>query len=455
MIISNQIEHLRNLYKKLQYLEVIKFGTITLPITLEEKRYDDALICYEYLASSYYESGNHEKFLIVMNEYEKLCLTYGKDENKMFFYYLYSLLQVVVKNFDESINATKKSINYAHYLKCNELIVINYYNVAAQLVHKEHLEKARIAVSLAEFYKNKISNPDLMLARGYIGALYYFATIANNEGFQKAEQDLIGILKNRNTIYNAKIFFAKAILAFNLGQKEESALFFEQAYIEFKNQQNFMFLITIDNHIKKFKLCDTFQYAIELREIIKNSNRKPLNPNNVRSVLSDLFFDEDVSNLSIKYPNVISKELIVQHVELALRNNEPLYCIHWCFITNEIETVFGTSFVEHMLFTLFETIYHFIFKHNAEVNVLSRNEGEAFIRDITEADFFELLLELEEKLQSTVVHSTMGILEIPVHFGFIHSEQLPKDQASYEQLAAYADANLYYAKSHGQLYIYN
>ena len=44
MIISNQIEHLRNLYKELNYLEVIHFGTITLPISLDEKRYDAELI---------------------------------------------------------------------------------------------------------------------------------------------------------------------------------------------------------------------------------------------------------------------------------------------------------------------------------------------------------------------------------------------------------------------------
>lgn len=85
MIISNQVEHLRSLYRELNYFEVIHFGTITLPISLEEKRYDEALICYEYLASAYYETGKYEKFLVVMNDYEKLCLTYGKDENKMFF----------------------------------------------------------------------------------------------------------------------------------------------------------------------------------------------------------------------------------------------------------------------------------------------------------------------------------------------------------------------------------
>lgn len=37
MKISNQIEHLRNLFNELRYMEVIQFGTITLPITLEEK----------------------------------------------------------------------------------------------------------------------------------------------------------------------------------------------------------------------------------------------------------------------------------------------------------------------------------------------------------------------------------------------------------------------------------
>ncbi|MBD8037157.1 hypothetical protein H9635_10400 [Solibacillus sp. A46] len=455
MIISNQVEHLRSLYRELNYFEVIHFGTITLPISLEEKRYDEALICYEYLASAYYETGKYEKFLVVMNDYEKLCLTYGKDENKMYFYYLYSLLQVVVKNFDESIDATKKSIKYAHYLNSYELISINYYNFAAQLVHINQFEKARIAISLAEFYKNKIPIQDLTIAKGYIGALYYFATIADNEGYQNVKQEFVELLKNKHSLYNAKILFAEAILAFNMGQKEKSTLLFEQAYVEFKNQQNIMFLITVDYHIKTFKLYDTFQYTNELREIIENSNRKPLDANNVKSLLSDLFIDEDVSALSIKYPKVISKELIVQHVEQAIQNNESLYCIHWCFITTEIESLFGDKFVEHLLFTMFETIYHFIFKHNAEVNVLSKNEGEAFIKDISEPKFFELLMELEEKLQSSVVHSTLGMMEIPVHFGFIHSNQLPKDQATYEQLAAYADANLYYAKSHGQLYIYN
>ncbi|WP_336046822.1 hypothetical protein [Solibacillus ferritrahens] len=454
MIISNQIEHLKNLYKDLKFLEVIQFGTITLPITLQEKRYDDALICYQYLASAYYENGSYENFHVVMTEYEKLCLTYGKDENKMYFYYLYSLLQVIVRDFDAAVEATKKSIKYAHFLKYHDLIVVNYYNIAAQLVHKKELEKARIGMSLAKFYKNNICESNITIVRGYIGALYYFATMGNNEEFQEVKQVFLKLIKDRQTFYDAKISFAEAILTLNLGQLEESVIFFEYAYLRFKEQQNIMFLINIEEYINNFNLGEKFQYTKELREIIKNSHRKPLDINNVKSVLSDLF-EDDASTLSIKYPNVISKELIVQHVEHALQNNETLYCFHWCFITDEIEELFGKLFVEQLLFTLFETVYHFIFKHNAEVNVLSKNEGEAFIRGISESEFFELLMELEEKLQSKVVHSKMGILEVPIHFGFIHSNQLPEKQASYEQLTAHADASLYYAKSHGQLYIYN
>ncbi|MGN7479824.1 hypothetical protein ACTHOQ_18545 [Solibacillus silvestris] len=207
--------------------------------------------------------------------------------------------------------------------------------------------------------------------------------------------------------------------------------------------------------MNKFNIGAQFQYTDELQQTIQNAGSEPLNPNNIQSVHTDLFFAEEVHAATFKYPNVISKEQIVQHVEMALLNDEALYCIHWGFVTNEIEELFGNLFVEQLLFTLFEAIYQLIFKHNAEVNVLSKNEGEAFIKNITEAEFFKLLMELEEKLQSTVVHSTSGSVKIPIHFGFIHTDQLPKDQVSYEQLAAFADAGLYYAKSHGQLYIYS
>lgn len=455
MIISNQIEHLRNLYKELRYLEVIQFGTVTLPFTLQEKRYDDALICYEYLASAYYEKGHYENFLIVMTEYEKLCLTYGKDENKMVFYYLYSLLQLIIKNYDKSIEATKKSIKYAHYLGNNEFVVINFYNTAALLVHVNQLEKAKIAKSLAEFYRKKVSGADVSIVRGYVGALYYLAAIANDEEFQIIKKDSLTHLHGRKTDYYAKINLAEAVLTFNLGQKKKSVIFFELAYIHFKEQQNIMNLILLENFIAEFNLKDRFKYTEELHRIIEHSSRVPLNPKNVKSVIADLFFDEEVSVLSVKSPQVISKEQMIQQAQQSLLNDEALFCIHWCFLTEEIEDLFGTLFVKQLLFTLFETITEIMSDYDAKIFVVSKNEGEAILKNISEADFFKLLKTLESKLRSTVVHSTSGVEEIPIHFGFIHADQLPKEERSYEQLAAFADASLYYAKSQGQLYIYS
>lgn len=168
-----------------------------------------------------------------------------------------------------------------------------------------------------------------------------------------------------------------------------------------------------------------------------------------------IFFEEETTALAVKFPHVVSKESTIEFVKHALTNKEAIYCIHWCFITDKIEELFGTLFTEQLLFTLFESIYSNIFEYEAKVNVLSKNAGEAFIKNISETDFFKLLMKLEDKLRTTAVHSTSGVVEIPIHFGFIHSDQLKKEEVSYEQLAAFADASLYYAKSQGQLYIYS
>ncbi|MGN7479735.1 hypothetical protein ACTHOQ_18090 [Solibacillus silvestris] len=226
MIISNQIEHLKNLYKELKYAEVIQFGTITLPFSLEEKRYDDALVCYEYIASAYFETGNLESFLVMMNDYEKLCLTYGKDQNKMIFYYLLSLLNVMFGKHDESIEASKKSIKYAHYLKRNELIVINYYNISAQFAHTDQIEKAGMAMCLANYYKREMPYLNPTIVRGYLGALYYFAVTRNNDEFQKNKQDFSERLKGKYSFYHGNMLIAEAILKFNLGYVQESVSFF-------------------------------------------------------------------------------------------------------------------------------------------------------------------------------------------------------------------------------------
>ncbi|MBM7664283.1 tetratricopeptide (TPR) repeat protein [Solibacillus kalamii] len=455
MKILNQIEHLRNSFIELKFMEVIQFSTITLPITLEEKRYDEALLCYEYLASAYFEIGSYRNFHAVMDDYEKLCLTYGNNENKMIYYYLYSLEHIFTKHHDESIEAAKKSLEYAHFLQNDELVVINYFNLAAQYRYINDVNKATIAIRLAEFYKQKLTSINATIVRGYFGALYYYASANNNLEFNRIKHGILQQLRGKHPYYEGSLLFAEAILNYNSGERQESLKLFEQAFLHLEKQRNFVLLSVVERYLERFGLMKHFRYREEMQQLIETNKREPENIRKIRNIHDDLFFEEETTALKIKYPHVVSKESTIQYVKQALTNNEALYCIRWSFITDKIEELFGSLFTEQLLFTLFESIYSNIFEHNAKVNVLTKNTGEAFIQNISEADFFKLLMKLEEKLQMSVVHSTSGVEEIPIHFGFIHSDQLPQEELSYEQLAAFADASLYYAKSHGQLYIYS
>lgn len=452
MKITNQIEHLRNLYKELRFEEVIQFGMITLPSSLDEKRYTDALICYEYIASAYFEIGCFENFLVVMKEYEKLCITYGNDHNKMVFYYLCSLSHVFGNDLEESIKATKKSIRYAHQLKRDGLIVINYCNIAAILALINQFEQAKIAMRLANYYKQNLPNVNDAIVRGSTGALFYLAIIKDSEEFYKTKQEFLQCITEKQPFYSKVILLAEALLAFNLGQVQQSNSLFEQVYQKIKVGKNKILLILINTCIEQFKLKEQFQYTNELEQFMKSMNKDLLKSANIQSVSKDVFLDNIQAN-TFKYPNVVSKESIIEYVDNMISQKNALYCIHWCFVTKELEDLFETQYVEQLLFPLFEKIYQSIFKYDAKVHVLSKNKGEAFIINMNEAELYALLGELEKNLHSLEIYCSTGSVKIPIHFGFIHSTKLPENQVSYDQLVAFAAAGLYYAKSHEQLYI--
>lgn len=390
-----------------------------------------------------------------MDDYEKLCLTYGKDENKMVYYYLYSLEHIFTKHHEQSIEAAKKSLKYAHLLQNDELIIINYFNLAAQYRYINEPENAHISLKLAEYYKQKIPAVSATIVRGYLGALYYYASTSRDMEFNQTKQDILQHLEGKYSYYAGNILFAEAILNYRAGNGNESLELFEQAFFQLEKQQNYVLLSVIERYLQRFGLIDQFRYKKELQQLVDKHKSEPSSVHKVRNIHADLFFEEETSALTVKFPHVVSKENTIEFVEMSLTNNEAIYCVHWCFITDKIEELFGTLFTEQLLFTLFESIYSNIFEYEAKVNVLSKNAGEAFVKNISESDFFKLLMKLEEKLRTTAVHTTSGIVEIPIHFGFIHSDQLKKEDVSYEQLAAFADASLYYAKSHGQLYIYS
>lgn len=455
MIIKSQIEKLSSLYNELNYDEVIRYGKITLSLSLEEKRYQDALRCYEYIVSAHIEKWNYSDFYYLVGEYENLCLTYGEDNNKMIFYYLLSLLKTITKDYDEAIAAAKRSIKYAHYFHYDELIIINYSNIALQSLLNGKVENARIAMKLAQYYKAKIPSLNKTIVRGYTSLLYYYAEMGDFQQFQSIKNEFLQNLNESHCTYKAAISLNEGILMFNL-QNEAACLYhFEKAYRCFVEQQSLMHLKTIEKVILKFNLQGKFRYIGQLQVTTQDAYNIPLEIKEIQSIHKDVFFADELPAVTFKYPNVISRDVITRHVEEALKLNESLYCIHWCYITNQLETLFGNLFVEQLLFELFETTYQILFEYDAKVIVRSKNEGEAIIKNIYEKDFFKLLTNLEEKLKLNVFDLTKGCVDIPIHFGFVHSNQLPHDQYNYKGLVAHADASLYYAKSQEQLYIFS
>lgn len=454
MIISNQVEYLNYLYEQLKYHEVIQLGTVTLPMSLEEKRYADALRCYEYMASSYFEVGKFDSFIRIMEDYEKLCLTYGEDHNKMAFYYLLSLLHFIGRNYEESIEVAKKSIKYAHHLNNEELLVINFMNISSHLLILKQHEKAQIAMNLAHYYKGNIVNMKKTIIRSYMAMLFYYATMKQEESFFNAKQEFTNLMNDSMDYYKANIDLVEAFLNLYSGN-EEGGMYLERAFDYYKKQSFIIHLKIVDYCLNRFQLAGNCSYYEELNTLLIESTSKSVPMENLRCIGTEFFFIDELPAVSVKYPNVTSQEVIEHHVEQAFQNQVDMYCLHWSFGTEQLEDLFGHLFLDQLLFTLFETIYKSVFAYESEVIVRNKNEGEAIIQHISEVEFFQLLMQLEEQLQSVVVHSTKGNVEMPIHFGFIHSSQLADDERTYTALSAHADASLYYAKSHNQFYIYS
>ena len=368
MIISNQIEYLKYLYEQLKYEEVIQLGTITLPMTLEEKRYLDALRCYEYVASSYFEVGNLDAFILIMEDYEKLCLTYGQDHNKMVFYYLLSLLNFIVKNFEESIEVAKKSIKYAHHLNNEELLVTNFSNISAQLLILQQQEKAQMAMNLAHYYKENIVNPKKTIVRTNMGMLFYYATSKQKEHFFNVKQEFVNLMKDSNKYYLANIELVEAFLDL-YSDDQDGIRHLELAYKYYMKQPNIINLKMVKTCLDRFHVASSFSYLAELNALLLEIETKQVVVKNLRCIGTDYFFVDELPAVSVKYPNVISQPLIEQHVEQAFQNQKEMYCLCWSFGTEKLEDLFGDLFLEQLLFTMFETIYKCVFDYDAEVIV--------------------------------------------------------------------------------------
>lgn len=456
MIVSNQIEHFKNLYEQLRFDEVIQFASIPLQITLKEKRYNEALVCFEYLASANFEEGNFESFITIMADYEKLCLTYGNDKNKMAYHYLVSLLNLLIREYDHSIIAAKKSIRYAYSIKSDEMLAINFANIAVQAIFLGDFEKAKMAEKFARYYKEKLPSLNLSSTRGQLGLLYYYATTMEEKQYEQIKKEMLHILGDGEYLnYRAHLALSEGILFERKGDIAQCISRMEMAYPVFKDQNNEVYLKIIARLIERLNLQHQVSFFEELEQIVNTLENDLSGIQKIQSLSSELFLSESTHPLSSKYANVVSEAEIEQHVDEALKRQESLYCLHWCFMTESIVDLFGTLFEAQFLYKLYDIVFEVIANFDSEIVVQSSNEGEAILSNISQTAFFELLMELEQKLQSVFVHSTIGRVEIPIHFGFTCTDDIAESDWTYEKLVAHADASLYYAKTQGQLYIYS
>ncbi|MEK4426212.1 hypothetical protein [Solibacillus sp. FSL K6-1523] len=455
MIIYNQIEHLKKLNENLQYKEVIQYAKITLHITLEKKRYAEALSCYELLANAAYGVGDIANFCRTMLEYEKLCLIHGKKENKMTYFYLLSTLKSVENN-EESIEASKKSIQYASALNQLEFLAVNYANIAAQLAILDQFDQAKIAAQLANYYKMKIRNTGSLKVKVNMGLVYYYAVVGDSHQFKLVKNELLQFIREGQLIYHAQIAFSEATI---LAQQQEfhlSGIKLQKAYEIYKEQKNTIKLRILSEIIQRYQLQSYFKCYDELLTIIHEVDVGAILYKQIQSISSDdMELDVVSATFAYKYPKIHTKKSMEAYVNELMQANKNVYCLHWCFITDEISELFGALFVEQLLFELFDSIYKKVTAYRVEFLVYSHKEGEFIVEGISNEEFFTLIMELEQQLQSSIVHLKMGSVGIPIHFGFAYSEEYSKDELTYERLIAHADARLYYAKSHGQLYMYS
>jgi hypothetical protein len=445
------MEHLKSLYIQLKFDEVIQFATITLQIALQKKRYKEALGSYEFLASAFHEKGDYEAFIRIMPEYEKLTVTYGTEENKLIYYYLMSLLNKLVKNYKDANDYAKKSIRYAYLLNNEEMVAINFANIATMQIFLGNIELANMAERFAIFYKDRLPTRGLSIIRGYSGLLYYYALVSDEKAFKQLKNEMLEYMSDEVMLnYQVHIDFAEGILYDKLGDCEQSFFYLKKAYSFFKEKKNLVHLSTIFHYLTYQKNeSDVVAFYEELAEIVDTFQCDfPLTGvEEIKGLQTDLFLHEASHPATFKYQNIITKEEMEQYVQNALENKQHIICLHWSFMTDVVEGLFGELFERQLLFSLFEAVIDVISVYCAEILIRSNNEGEAIFKNLSETTFIDLLMQLEQKLKKFFVQSTTGPITIPVHFGYSSTNQLPIDQWSYEELVAHSDVSLYYAKA--------
>jgi len=452
IVIINQINHLENLASNYMYEELIEYATVTLQLALEQERYKDALLCYEYLAVAYHDLGRNQDFSDSIVDYENICLAHGGRRNKMNVYGWLSLMHLIAQNHQHSIEAGQKAIAYGHYFKDYRVVCINLGNLCWQYTALNNFEQARVCARLGQYYSDKHleQEPDTIM-RMNIGILFYLANTVQQEEFEQLKQATLAMIIGEDTFYHGQIALFEGVLLARLQRIKASAEMLSYALNIFETQNNIEYgyitlrCIEANNmikHVAKYGTCLALieqqaqqgQLVSYATKLVKSDLLQPYHKQYFANIQSPILFSSHQDIIPI-YNDYLAK-------------NKQLFCIAWHFNTTDIALNYGASYERQHCHRLVKGLIEFVEQHPTRLTTTDFNQGIILANLPTLEAIEALLIKIEMHFASLSLYNEQ-LSGSAIHFGVTtNSGQVP-----YEKAVVHAENLLYYAKTQNKLYM--
>ena len=451
-VITNQISYLAFLYRNYMYDDIVEYATVTLQLALEKGRYDEALLCYEYLAGAYHDLGRNQAFSDIMVDYEKICLSHGGRRSKMNFYVWLSRMHLVAQNHQPAIEAGQKAIAYGHYFENYRVVCINLGNLAWQYTALDNLEQARVCARLGRYYSAKYlaNEPDATM-RMNIGILFYLANAVNHESFMALKQETLALMVGEDTFYHGQLALFEGILLARMQLIEQGAKAMSYALNIFDTQNNIEYgYITLRYIEANHMTAHVSKYATCLALIGDQAQQGQLASYSTKLATSDLMQPYHKQYFAA----IASPILFATHQQMApiylsyTENNKPLFCMAWHFNTSDILATYGARYERQHCRRLLNELVQLVEEHPVRLTTTDFNQGIiiANFADFTKVG--EMLVTIEAHFSSLALYDE-EVSGVSIHFGVTTNAA----NTPYEKAVVRAEDLMYYAKTKKQLYM--
>ena len=451
-VITNQISYLAFLYRNYMYDDIVEYATVTLQLALEKGRYDEALLCYEYLAGAYHDLGRNQAFSDIMVDYEKICLSHGGRRSKMNFYVWLSRMHLVAQNHQPAIEAGQKAIAYGHYFKNYRVVCINLGNLAWQYTALGNFEQARVCARLGQYYSDKhlADEPDATM-RMNIGILFYLANAVKHVSFAELKRDTLALMVGEDTFYHGQLALFEGILLARMEQTKQAAKMLSYALNIFETQNNIEYgYITLRYIEANHMTAHVSKYATCLALIGEQARQGQLASYSTKLATSDLMQPYHKQY----FANIVSPILFATHQQMSpiyldyTESNRPLFCIAWHFNTSDILTTYGVRYERQHCHRLLNELIQIVEAQPIRVTTTDFNQGIILANFENFSRVETMLIVIEAHFSSLALYNdqTSGV---SIHFGVTTNAA----NSPYEKAVVRAEDLMYYAKTKKQLYM--